>query len=341
MAKRWLEEFELHESIGVGTVGAIYRATDLPHGQDVALKILHPTVSDDKLISARFAREMMILEKLSHPHIVRYFGGGREKKQLFYTMELVSGGSLKELLARDERLPWREVATIAVQICSALQHAHNHGIIHRDLKPANLLFTEEGEVKLCDFGIARDANAKTITADGLTVGSYYYMPPEQIQGEQAVTGQADLYALGCVLFEMLAGRPPYQGDNFAQIFEQHLHSAPPRVSDFELSCPQQFDEVIGRLLEKSPQDRPFNARNVQGTIMEILDPTPARATSLAASNEEDVPASTVVEQGRQAVSERLSHAHLANDYQSVSWKSMAAIFFVIVLLICAAWYFGG
>ncbi len=336
MIRRKLEEFELHETIGVGTVGTIYRATDLSHEQHVALKILLPEVSGDPLIHARFEREMVILERLSHRNIVRYFGGGSSDSQLFYAMELVTGGSLKEMLQQSGRLPWREATTIGVQICSALQHAHNHGIIHRDLKPSNLLFTDEGQVKLSDFGIALDANATTITADGITVGSYAYMPPEQIQGEKAITGKADLYAFGCLMFEMLSGRPPYPGDNFAQIFEQHLHSPPPSVATIESSCPAGLDVIVKNLLQKSPEERPFNARAVQGAMMEVLDPDPNRETRQQ-SESDDVPASEAVNLGQQAVSERIAHMHQRSD---VSWWSLAGLLLVVVAIVAAACLFG-
>ena len=133
MRIRRIEEFELGDTLGVGTVGTIYRAHDRVNDCEVAVKLLLPAVSGDELIKARFGREMIILEQLSHPNIVQCYGGGRVDNQLFYAMELVEGGTLKEVLQQTGRLTWREAATCAIQICSALQHAHNHGIIHRDL----------------------------------------------------------------------------------------------------------------------------------------------------------------------------------------------------------------
>ncbi|MCH5372963.1 MAG: serine/threonine protein kinase, partial [Planctomycetes bacterium] len=249
MGRCRLENFELGDPLGVGTVGTIFRARDRRTGRDVALKILHPTVSGDRLIKARFWREMMILEKLSHPNIIRYYGGGRNDDQLFFAMERVDGGTLKDLIAQSGRLSWMEAATCGIQICSALQHAHNHGIIHRDLKPANLLLNADGQLKLVDFGIARDATSPELTSQGLTVGTYAYMAPEQIGGRRDVTGQADLYALGCLLYEMLTGRPPFEGDNFPELFDQHLHRVPPRVRELAPDCPPELDELVadGRL----------------------------------------------------------------------------------------------
>jgi len=338
IASRKFEEFQIHETIGSGTVGSVDRATDLTNTRDVALKLLLPSVSDDPLILARFERETLILEKLSHPHIVEYFGGGKAGKQLFYAMELVTGGSLKQVLAEDGRLSWREVAGIAVQVCSALQHAHNHGIIHRDLKPANLLFTPEGDVKLSDFGIALDANATSITQEGLTVGSYYYMPPEQIHGERAMTGQADLYALGCVLFESLTGGPPFPGENFAQIFEQHLRRSPPHARESEPTCPAKVDELLVQLMAKSPEDRPFNARSVQAVFMQILEPGSHAQSEDVGPSVEDVAASSVLNESRAALSQRIQDQRERPRYDDVSWSAMAILGVVMVAVIAVGWW---
>ncbi|MFC1758204.1 serine/threonine-protein kinase [Planctomycetota bacterium] len=204
-----------------------------------------------------------------HQNIVSYLGRGRHEGQLFYAMEYVPGGTLKQILARDGRLRWKEAAECGRQIAAALQHAHNHGIIHRDLKPGNIFVDDQGRLKLGDFGIARDLHAADITDSGLTVGTYSYMAPELVRGERSITGQVDLYGLGCVLFEIVAGRPPYLGDNFAQIFDQHLNAPIPRLRDHGVQCPPEFGDVITALLAKQPGDRPFNARTVQGKLGEM------------------------------------------------------------------------
>ena len=271
MARVDLDDYELGERIGVGTVGAIFEARHKLTGKQVAVKLLSPAVSKNQIVVSRFAREMMILEKLSHPNILGYFGGGNHDGQLFFVMELVRGGTLKEMLAKSGTLSWQETVEVTRQLAAALQHAHNHGIIHRDLKPGNVFITEEGILKLGDFGIARDTHEQDLTDPGLTVGTYAYMAPELVRGEQDVTGQVDLYALGCLTFEVLVGRTPFLGDNFAQIFEQHLHSPPPRPSELGTDCPQELDDLIVTLLAKNPDDRPFNARWVQGYLGELIE----------------------------------------------------------------------
>ncbi|HTN01602.1 MAG TPA: serine/threonine-protein kinase, partial [Planctomycetaceae bacterium] len=205
MAARKIGPFELGDRLGVGGMGIVYRAVYTKTGTPVAIKVLSPDLSDDAQLQARFEREIAILKKLQHPNIVKYYGGGKFGAQRFYAMELVQGGALERLLKEKRQLPWEQVVEFGMQIAKALEHAHAAGVVHRDLKPANLLLTPEGTLKLTDFGIARDTQATALTAAGRTVGTYAYMAPEQIRGKPPVDRKTDLYALGCVLFEMLAG----------------------------------------------------------------------------------------------------------------------------------------
>jgi serine/threonine protein kinase len=262
--------FKLHEPLGVGTVGTVFRATSPDIDQPVAVKILHPTVAHDENIVKRFQREIVIMERLNHPHIVKNYGGGLLDGQYFYAMQLLDHGSLKDRLKKFGPLPWPQVASFSAQIASALQHAHNHGIIHRDLKASNLFFDAKGTLVLGDFGIARDTHQADVTADGITVGTYAYMSPEQICADKEISGKADLYSLGCVMHEMLTGRPPFMGANFAQIWEQHLHKEPPPLRERGIDCPEWLENLIMQLLQKDPERRPFNARAVQGMIKEHL-----------------------------------------------------------------------
>ena len=268
--KRHFSDFELGDIIGTGTVGTIYRATEIPTGETRAVKVLQHGVSQDQNIVSRFEREMLILSKLNHPNIVSYYGGGRtDDGQLFYVMELIEGGTLKQLLKAHHRLSWQETINYGIQICSALQHAHNHGIVHRDLKPANLFLTYKGQLKLGDFGIALDTGESDLTASGMTVGSWLYMSPEQIRGEEIITGQADLYSLGCLFYEMLSGNPPFQGTSFPVIFEQHLKETPTPLHLTAPETPKSLQDVVLQQLDKSPQQRPFNARMIQGIMSEL------------------------------------------------------------------------
>ncbi len=263
--------FKLLEPLGVGTVGTVYRAESPDIERPVAIKLLHPTISHDPNIVDRFQREITIMERLNHPHIVRNYGGGMMDGQYFYAMQLLESGTLKDRLREHGPLPWAQAAAFSAQIASALQHAHNHGIIHRDLKASNLFFDDQGRILLGDFGIARDTHEADVTGDGITVGTYAYMSPEQICADKEISGKADLYSLGCAIVEMLTGKPPFQGANFAQIWDQHLHKKPPGLRAQGIDCPVWFEKLIMQLLEKDPERRPFNARAVQGQIKDHLE----------------------------------------------------------------------
>ncbi|MEM6654758.1 MAG: serine/threonine-protein kinase, partial [Planctomycetota bacterium] len=268
--------FNLGQRLGAGTVGVVYQATSPDIDVPVAVKILHPAVADDEAIVARFEREVVVTERMRHPHIIGHYGGGFIDGQLFYAMQLLEHGSLKDRLKQKGPLPWPQAAAYAAQIASALQHAHNHGVIHRDLKPSNLFFKANGDLVLGDFGIARDTHDADISGHGTTVGTYSYMSPEQITADEQLDGKADLYSLGCVLFEMLTGRLPFIGANFAQVWDQHLHKPPPSVAEErdiagrQIDCPVWLSALITKLMAKDPADRPFNARAVQGMITQHL-----------------------------------------------------------------------
>jgi eukaryotic-like serine/threonine-protein kinase len=266
--KRRIGPFELHQKLGVGGMGIVYCAKYLKNGAFVAVKVLSPDLMADPGIAARFDREMAILRKLSHPHIVKYYGGSSSGAQKYYAMQLVKGGSLERTLKKKGPLDWEQAVEYALQIAQALEHAHAAGIVHRDLKPANLLVTEEG-LKLTDFGIARDTQSTALTAAGKTLGTMAYMAPEQISGKSPVGPKTDLYALGCVLFEMLTGRTVFQADTPPEMLFKHLDEEPPSVREFNINVPLWLDQLIGELLAKESGDRPFDALAVQVRLEEV------------------------------------------------------------------------
>jgi serine/threonine protein kinase len=330
-----LSDYRLGEVLGVGTVGTIYAAIDPETQQRVAIKRLHPSVSQDDMIRARFRREIMILERLDHPNIVRCFGGGEEpgqgtlKGQLFYVMELVNGGTIKELLATSGRFNWPVVVEIGRQLCSALQFAHNHGVVHRDLKPSNLFITRDGQIKLGDFGIARDLHDADITSSGMTVGTHAYMAPEQIRGESSISGKADLYSLGCCLFEMLVGHTPFVGENYQQLYDQHLKAEPPRANDMLAEpCPTPLDDALHELLSKDPNDRPFNARKVQATMLQLSDRQIGTDPDSENESTEDV-----VTHGRKILQAQIQKQRQMTVAPEVSWTRLLAILAAIVVLL--------
>lgn len=325
----FFDDYQLGEEIGSGTVGTIYRAVCKETGEVFALKILSSSVTNKEIVVTRFEREMVILARLNHPNIVRYYGGGKHQGKLFYVMELVEGGTLKDLLAVSGSFSWQESAECGRQLAAALQHGHNHGVIHRDLKPGNVFLRPDGQVKLGDFGIARDLTQQDITDAGLTVGTYAYMAPEVVRGERAITGQVDLYALGCVLFEMMAGRTPFVGDNFAQIFEQHLNQQPATLAELGIPCPAELDELIQSLLAKSPEDRPFNARSVQGILGELASQASAEQPN------DDRAAGEVrlsdLSSPQAMLAQRIQRRDLGQ--RDVSWRAILALTIVLAVII--------
>ena len=269
MTKRMIGPFEVGDRIGVGGMGIVYRATYTKNGARVALKVLAPDIADSESLQRRFEREISILKKLQHPNIVRYYGGGKFGTQRFYAMEFIDGGSVEEYLKKKKRLPWEEAVSFTMQVAKALEHAHEAGVIHRDLKPANLLMTSDNVIKLTDFGIARDTTASSLTAAGKTVGTYAYMAPEQIRGKPPVDKKTDLYALGCVLFEMIAGETPFNSENQGEMLMQHLQEEPPRITSYVPECPIFLEELVFRLLEKDPADRVYDALALQRELDDV------------------------------------------------------------------------
>ncbi len=281
--------FRLEEELGAGGMGVVYRATYTKTGQQVALKVLPDSLSQNEKLVARFEREMAILQKLHHPNIVPYYGGWKYKGKHFYAMKLMPRGSVEQILRKQKRLPWRQVVDYAIDVCRALEHAHSHHVVHRDLKPANLFLADDGRVCLGDFGIARDMDATALTAAGFTVGTYAYMAPEQITGKQPITHRTDLYALGCVMFEMLTGHTPYRGESQAEILFQHVQADIPRVREIVEDCPVELERLIRQLLEKDPDKRPWDAAHVLHTLKEIK----RKATAKARAQTQDGHAQTI------------------------------------------------
>lgn len=263
-------EWEVGQFLAAGTVGNVYHARHRQTGRPAVVKFLQADSAQKPEVQRRFVREVSVAEKLNHPNVVRHYDCGLAEDQIYFAMELVDSGTLKEVLLRRTKLPWREAVECAVQVCAALEHAHALGVIHRDLKPANLFLSADGHVKVGDFGLARDLNNTRITLEGHTVGTVRYMPPEQIYGNDELTGSVDLYALGCILFEMLVGMPAFDGMTVIDIFEAHLHQAPTPPVKLVPDCPADLSDLVLRLLAKKQADRPASAAEVQAALVDIL-----------------------------------------------------------------------
>jgi serine/threonine-protein kinase len=232
----------------------VYRARRQPDGVVVALKVLRAQYAADREFIERFTREARSAETLEHPNIVKVFESGRDGDTHFIAMEYVDGPDLKGHLRRVGRLDPADAERITQAVCDALEYAHHQGIVHRDIKPQNILITPDGTVKVADFGIARALAAVTITQPGTVLGTVQYLSPEQARGG-AVGRASDLYALGAVLYEMLTGRLPFEGDTPIAIALKHLHDPPPRPRAVQPDVPVRLEGVVVKAMAKRPPDR--------------------------------------------------------------------------------------
>lgn len=253
-----LGPYRIGRKLGKGGMGAVYEAVDDKTGQRVAVKALAPQLAMAEGFRERFEAEIESLKKLQHEGIVRLLGYGEDDGILFYSMELVDGPSLEQEINRGRRFNWSETLDIAVQVCRALKHAHDHGIVHRDIKPANLLLTPEGKVKIADFGIARLFGATQLTTAGGVLGTADYMSPEQADG-RAVTDKCDQYSLGCVMYALLSGRPPFRSKSMPEMLQLQRFAEPEPVRRYAPHTPEQLDRLVRQLLSKDPAERFPNA----------------------------------------------------------------------------------
>ncbi len=243
--------YELHELIGEGTFGRVYRGYDRRLARPVAIKVIKPWWAEDPDGAESFEREAQLLARVSDPGIVQIFDVGQAEEGLYFVTELVEGESLAARLKRGGPLaPW-EACEVAEQLCRALEHAHAEHIVHRDIKPANVLISDRGRVKVGDLGIARLAEGSTDGGTATIVGTPRYMAPEQASG-LPVTPATDVYSAGIVLYEMLAGRPPFGGESAVEIALQHVQMEPPPLPP---GTPRSLETVIERALAKDPADR--------------------------------------------------------------------------------------
>ncbi|MBA2383300.1 MAG: serine/threonine protein kinase [Actinobacteria bacterium] len=253
-----LAGFRLKSLIGQGAMGAVYLAEGREAGRDVALKLLTPELSEDGRFRQRFMREAEIAASLDHPHVVPILSFGAEDGRLYLAMAHVDGPDLRELLGREGRLEPARTLHLVEQVAAALDAAHAAGLVHRDVKPANVLVAgEPGEehAYVCDFGLARHmSSVSSLTGDRGFVGTIDYVSPEQIAGG-ALDRRADVYSLGCVLYECLTGERPFDSESELALVYAHLNDPPPRVTDARPELPEALDGVVATALAKEPDDR--------------------------------------------------------------------------------------
>ncbi|MFD0021138.1 serine/threonine-protein kinase [Streptomyces sp. NPDC058382] len=248
--------YRLISAIGRGGMGEVWRATDEVLGRSVAVKLLLGEHADESA-TARFRLEAQTAARLSHPHLVAVFDFGSWEDRLFLVMELVEGRSLADLLLSQERLAPEQVAGIAGQAAAGLAAAHRQGIVHRDIKPGNLMLDAEGSVKIGDFGIAQfvDDPSAALTTTGHIVGTSLYLAPERALGRTA-DAASDMYSLGCVIYQLLLGQPPFRSDTPTATLYQHVDTPPVPLRQRGVDMSAAFDSYLLGLLAKQPEDRP-------------------------------------------------------------------------------------
>jgi serine/threonine-protein kinase len=246
--------YRLERELGRGGMARVYLANDLRHDRPVALKVLKPELAH-ALGPERFLREVKITARLNHPHILPLLDSGEAQGFLYYVMPYVEGESLRDRLEHEKQLPLDDALLIAREVADALSYAHSHDVVHRDIKPENILL-ESGHAVVADFGIARAitaAGGEKLTETGLAIGTPAYMSPEQAAGETTLDGRSDLYSLGCVLYEMLAGEPPFTGPTVESIVRQHLAAEPPSITVIRPAVPGWVASALSRALAKTPR----------------------------------------------------------------------------------------
>jgi serine/threonine protein kinase len=254
MALERLGPYRLEKTLGRGGMGTVFLGVHAETGEKAAVKVLAPNLADDAVFRERFKSEVQTLKQLLHPNIVKLNGFGEEDGHLYYVMEYVPGRNLQDEMSSGRRFTWREVTRIGVQVAQALKHAHDRGVVHRDLKPANLLLTDDDQVKLTDFGIAKLYGGTHVTADGSVMGTADYMSPEQARGK-AINSRCDLYSLGSVLYALLTGKPPFAGKSLTEVIHNLMQEKPIALRRLAPDTPAELEAIVLQLLEKDPANR--------------------------------------------------------------------------------------
>ncbi|MGB2571390.1 Stk1 family PASTA domain-containing Ser/Thr kinase [Micromonospora citrea] len=283
--------YQVGELLGYGGMAEVHRGRDLRLGRDVAIKMLRADLARDATFQMRFRREAQNAASLNHPAIVAVYDTGEETAPTgetlpFIVMEFVNGRTLKEVLGVEGRLQPRRALEICADMCAALEFSHRHGIIHRDIKPGNVMLTQTGQVKVMDFGIARAlaSGATTMTQTSAVIGTAQYLSPEQARGE-AVDARSDVYAGGCVLFELICGHPPFVGDSPVSVAYQHVREAPPTPSDINPDATPAIDAIVLKALSKNPLNRYQSAGEMRADLLRAAAGRPVLATPVMPQDE--------------------------------------------------------
>lgn len=271
--KRLGGRYEILKRVGGGGMAVVYQAKDLVLERHVAVKVMNDSISHDEEFIRRFNREAKAAGSLSHPNVVNVYDVGNEEHTHYMVMEFIDGQSLMEKIEQRGYIPAREAAEIALQICDGLAHAHENGIVHRDIKPHNIMVARGDRYKVADFGISRLSSSSTITQTGSVMGSVHYFSPEQAQGHQ-ISYQSDIYSLGIVLYEMVTGRLPFDGDEAIAIALKHLQEPVPDPREIVPDLPQSICDIIFQAMEKDVGYRYATVEEMAADLQEAVENLP-------------------------------------------------------------------
>jgi serine/threonine-protein kinase len=283
----FLGPYRVEHLLGQGGMGTVYRGVHGETNQTVAVKVIASSLADQERFRRRFAAEVETLKRLKHPHIVQLIGYGEEQGHLFYSMEYVNGKNLGDTLRKLVKLPWDRAIEIAIEVVSALKHAHDFGIIHRDLKPANVMLDENGIVKLTDFGIAKLFGSSDVTVAGSVIGTADFMPPEQAEGSP-VSARSDLYALGALIYAMITGRSPHAAKTVPEVLYNVRYGKPTALDLIEPGTPIELSELVSHLLKKDMAERPPTALVVGNRLQSLRHGLQRRQSSLSQGGGEQI-----------------------------------------------------
>ena len=272
--------FEIIEELGKGGMGRVYRVFDEKTAEEVALKLIKPEIAAEREIIDRFRDELKISRKISHRNVSRMYDLGEDEGTYYITMEYVPGEDLKSFIHRSKQLSVGTAISIAKQVCEGLGEAHRLGIVHRDLKPGNIMVDKEGNARIMDFGIARLLRGKGITDVGVMIGTPQYMSPEQVEGKD-VDQRSDIYSLGIILYEMVAGQVPFEGDTPFTIGVKQKSEAPKNPKDYNAQIPDDLGLLILKCLEKEKEKRYQSAAEVHAELEKIEKGIPTTERDIA------------------------------------------------------------
>lgn len=290
-------KYEILSILGKGAMGIVYRALDPDIDRQVAIKTirfdLDSEETDNEEIMQRFMREAQAAGKLTHPNIITIFDVGREEDLTYIVMQYIEGPSLQRLIAQGEKFSVQEITKLMEQVCSALDYAHQHGIVHRDIKPGNVLLDNNRKPYICDFGVAR-VDTSTLTQSGTAVGTPSYMSPEQVMGKK-IDKRSDIFSIGCILYEFLTGRRPFEAESITTVIYKIINEEPPSISEVKKGLPAGFEKIISKALAKDPNDRYQNCkqfaddlRNLDKLSDKTIAVTVTRETAIPEQKEEEV-----------------------------------------------------